>query len=455
MLILRTSISALAVAAATALIFVMPADATEGYAPPGFGARSKALAGAGVADSRDATAAALNPAGLVHVGDEITMSVSAFNPNRSFSTDGPGLLIGGPIDVDSDKPWFFIPNLAWSTRAFANPLFDVMALTVVGNGGMNTSYPTFTNDNLNFCPGGQGVFCSGKAGINLLQMVMSVAVAKQIAPGISVGVAPMMALQSFDAHGTDLFAGFSTTGNVSGNRNDWSVGGGVRAGIEIEPRKGFRIGVSGTTPIWMQDFEKYDGLFAQAGGFDIPASLQAGVAIDVTPALTLMFDWRYIWYGSIDSVGNPMSNILGCPKLASPLNPANEFCLGGASGPGFGWNDINVLKFGVEYRANEKLTLRAGYAWNEQPINKADVTFNILAPAVTQHHITGGLEYDLGGGYHVELAGMYAPNVSVSGPEFFNAEFGGPPQHVKLEMSQYEVTVGVKYKFNEAMAPLK
>ncbi|MGD9669740.1 MAG: OmpP1/FadL family transporter [Hyphomicrobiaceae bacterium] len=382
------------------------------------------------------------------------MSLSAFNPNRSFSTDGPGLLIGGPIDVDSDKPWFFIPNLAWSTRAFANPLFDVMAFTMVGNGGMNTSYPTFTNNNLNFCPGGQGVFCSGKAGINLLQMVMSVAVAKQIAPGISVGVAPMMALQSFDAHGTDLFAGFSTTGNVSGNRNDWSVGGGVRAGIEIEPRKGFRIGVSGTTPIWMQDFEKYDGLFAQAGGFDIPASLQAGVAIDVTPALTLMFDWRYIWYSSVDSVGNPMSNILACPNVGlGGTDPSS--CLGGSHGPGFGWNDINILKFGMEYRANEKLTLRAGYAWNEQPINKADVTFNILAPAVTQHHITGGLEYDLGGGYHVELAGMYAPNVSVSGPEFFNAEFGGPPQHVKLEMSQYEVTVGVKYKFNEAMAPLK
>ncbi len=459
MLNLRTSISMLAVAAATAMTFgsASPADATEGYMPPGFGARSKALAGAGVADSRDATAATLNPAGLVHVGDEITMSVSAFNPNRSFSTDGPGLLIGGPIDVDSDKPWFFIPNLAWSTRSFANPLFDVMALSVVGNGGMNTSYPSFTNASY-FCgaaPQPAGVFCSGKTGINLLQMVMSVAMAKQIAPGISVGVAPMMALQSIDAHGTDLFGGFSTTGNVSGNLNDWSVGGGVRAGIEISPMRNVRLGVSGTTPIWMQDFEKYDGLFAQGGGFDVPATLQAGIAVDVTPALTLMLDWRYIWYSSVDSIGNPMGNIMGCPKLANPANPANQFCLGGANGPGFGWNDINVIKFGAEYRANEKLTLRAGYAWNEQPINKADVTFNILAPATTQHHITGGLEYDLGGGYHLELAALYSPNVSVRGPEFFNAAMGGGPQNVKLEMDQYEVTVGVKYKFDEAAAPLK
>lgn len=454
MLILRTSISALAVAAATALIFVTPADATEGYAPPGFGARSKALAGAGVADSRDATAAALNPAGLVHVGDEITMSVSAFSPLRSFSTDQPGFLLD-QVDVDSDKPWFFIPNLAWSTRAFANPLFDVMAFTMVGNGGMNTSYPTFLNDTpfCNLVGNTQGTFCAGKTGINLLQMVMSVAFAKQIAPGFSVGVAPMMALQSFDAHGTDVFGSLSQTGHVSGNLNDWSVGGGVRAGIEIEPRKGFRIGVSGTTPIWMQDFEKYDGFFAQRGGFDIPASLQAGIAIDVNPALTLMFDWRYIWYSSVDSVGNPMANLLGCTQGA----PVEAGCLGGSQGAGFGWNDINVLKFGVEYRANEKLTFRAGYAWNEQPVNSADVSFNILAPAVTQHHITGGLEYDLGGGYHLELAGMYAPKTSVTGPEFFDKYFAAnpDPQNVKLEMSQYEVTVGVKYKFNEAMAPLK
>ena len=441
--------------AAAACLIAPPASATEGYSAIGFGARHKALAGAGAADSRDATAASLNPAGLTHVGDEIVMSVSAFNPERGFSTDRQGFLLDD-ISVDSDKPWFFIPNFAWSTRKFANPLFDVMALSVIGNGGMNSSYPTFQQTS-DFCGGVvQGVFCTGKAGINLLQMVMSVAFAKQIAPGISVGVAPMMALQGFDAHGTDIFANASLTGRVSGNRNDWSVGGGLRAGIELEPRKGFRIGISGTTPIWMQDFEKYDGLFAQGGGFDIPASLQAGVAIDVNPALTLMFDWRYIWYSSIDSVGNPMANLGGCTFGA----PTEAGCLGGSQGAGFGWDDINVLKFGVEYRARPGLTLRAGYAWNEQPVNKADVSFNILAPAVTQHHITAGLEYDLGGGYSLELAGMYAPNTSVRGPEFFDqnaAGFGGTStgQNVKLEMHQYEVTVGVKYKFGEDYAPLK
>lgn len=448
---LRISISALAVAATTAFISITPADATEGYSAIGFGARYKALAGAGVADSRDATAASLNPAGLVHVGDEIVMSVSAFSPRRSFSTDGPGALLDGPLDIDSDKNWFFIPNLAWSTRAYANPLFDVLAFTVVGNGGMNTSYPAFTN-NSGFCAGPppQGAFCFGKTGINLLQMVMSVAMAKQIAPGISVGIAPMMALQSFDAHGTDLFGNFSTTGNVSGNRNDWSVGGGVRAGIELSPMHNVRIGIAGTSPIWMQDFEKYDGFFAQSGGFDIPASLHVGLAVDLNPALTVMFDWRHIWYSSIDSVGNASTNISGCIFATDPTQ-----CLGGSNGPGFGWKDMDAFKFGVEYRANEKLTLRGGYAYNTQPIRSRDVSLNILAPAVTQHHITAGLAYDLGGGYTLELAGMYAPNVSVTGSELFNDLVGPGGQNVTLEMHQYEVTVGVKYQFGAGSEPLK
>lgn len=439
----------MALLAGTAITASNPAAATEGYAAIGFGARYKALGGAGVADSRDATAASLNPAGLVHVGDEFVGSLSMFNPERSFSTSGPGAVITGPISVDSDRPWFFIPNLAISTRAFANPLFDVAAFTMVGNGGMNTTYPSFSNPSF-FCGGGgQGAFCNGTAGVNLLQLIMSVAFAKQIAPGISVGVAPMMALQTFEARGLQLFNGFSTPGGaIQNGQNDWGYGFGVRGGIELQPIRNVRIGISGTSPFRMSEMNKYDGLFADNGNFDIPASLQAGIAVDLSPALTVMFDWRRIWYSTVDSVGNPSTNLFGCTALGGP---SNSFCLGGANGPGFGWDDVDAFKFGVEYRANEKLTLRGGYAYNTQPIKGRDVTFNIIAPAVTQHHITGGFAYDLGGGYTMEMAAMYAPNVSVSGPDLFT----GPAQTVTLDMHQYEVTLGLKYRWDEPAAPLK
>lgn len=451
MSLIRTSTSLLALAATGLFAFSGAASATEGYSQNGFGARNKALAGAGVADTRDATGGSLNPAGLVHVGDEFAFSVSAFSPRRSFTGSGaPGFTPMG--EVESDRDYFFMPNLAYNTRAFANPLFDVLNFTMIGNGGMNTSYPAVFNP---ACGGaGMGVFCGaafggeGASGVNLMQMIMSVAMAKQIAPGISIGVAPMFALQGFQARGIEAFGGASLDpANLSGSRNDWSIGGGVRAGIEISPMSNVRIGVSGTSPVWMQKHEDYRGLFANQGEFDIPPSIQAGIAVDVSPQLTFMLDWRYIWFSWGDSVGNPSTNILLCGPGAAAVN-----CLGGSNGPGFGWDDINVIKVGMEYRANEKLTLRAGYAWNENPVNSRDVMFNILAPAVTQHHITGGFEYSLGNGYSLEMAGMFAPKGSVSGTEL--PGFGNPAHNIELEMWQFDITAGFKYKW-DAPAPLK
>lgn len=450
MSVIRNSSSLLALAATALVSFSGAASATEGYAAHGFGARHKALGGAGVADSRDATAAALNPAGLTHVGDELDVSVSMFSPIRGFETNangGPGFLPQGSFE--SENNFFFIPNLAYSTRAYANPLFDVLAFTMVGNGGMNTNFADVANPNCPGAPFDSGLFCDGKLGINLMQLVMSVAMAKQIAPGISVGIAPMMALQTIDVNGTNFFgaAGASVNPNgIGGGENDWSYGFGVRGGIEVEPTKGFRIGISGTSPIWMEDFNHYDGLFANRGQFDIPPSLQAGIAIDVSPQLTVMLDYRRIWYSYVDSVGDPLQNVFGCPAFGGANAQA---CFGGSQGPGFGWDDVDAIKVGLEYRMGDKLALRAGYAWNSNPIGPEDVTLNLVAPAVTQHHITGGLEYNLGNGYHLEMAGMYSPEVNVTGPNMFN-----PAQQINIHMYQYEVTAGIKYKWDNP-EPLK
>src|SRR5262245_65616285 len=74
------------------------AVATDGYFQYGYGARQKALGGASVADSRDATAAALNPAGLVDVEDPTNIALSIFRPLRGFVGSGePGLTPLGAI----------------------------------------------------------------------------------------------------------------------------------------------------------------------------------------------------------------------------------------------------------------------------------------------------------------------------------------------------------------------
>lgn len=409
------------------------AYATEGYFQHGYGARQKALGGAGAADSRDATATALNPAGLVHADNEVDVSASLFSPWREFNGGGAPATFTPIGEVESDSNLFLIPNLAASYRLSGNPFADVIAISLYGSGGLNTDYPGIAR------PGfpGPGIFQDGRLGVDLQQALLSVAIAKTIAPGLSVGIAPIVARQQIKIRGLAPFAaGSSDPANVSGNGLDVTWGVGVRGGVEWVAAPGLRFGVAGNSRIYSQPFEKYRGLFAEQGDFDIPASIQAGVAYDVTPSLTLLADYRHIWFGSIKSIAN---------------SSTNAALLGSGNGPGFGWDDVDVLKLGIEWRTSPVLTLRAGYSYATNPISSRDAEFNILAPAVVQNHFTAGFEYKWDRSWSVEFAGLYVPEETVSGVEI---PPGNPGHGVDISMYQFEGTVGVKYKFGED-APLK
>ena len=160
----------------------------------------------------------------------------------------------------------------------------------------------------------------------------------------------------------------------------------------------------------------------------------------LSPRLTVMADYKRIWYSGVESISNPSTNLF--------IGPAGA--LGGPDGAGFGWSDMNIFKLGLEFKATPDLTLRGGYSYNTQQIKARDVMFNVLAPGVVQHHITGGLMYRWSPNIDLELAGMYAPRTHVSGAEL--APFGGQP--MDISMAQFEITAGIKYRF-DSPAPLK
>jgi long-chain fatty acid transport protein len=117
--------------------------------------------------------------------------------------------------------------------------------------------------------------------------------------------------------------------------------------------------------------------------------------------------------------------------------------MGGPNGPGFGWKDIDVWKFGVEYAVDAKLVLRAGYNHSENPVSPADVTFNILAPGVITNHYTVGATWKLDAASEITFYGLYAAENEVTGPSLF-VPFGAPPTTTE-RVSLKEYTVGVGY----------
>lgn len=404
----------------SASLAATPCAALEGYFQHGYGARHKALGGAGVADGRDATVAALNPAGLVNVPSETIFGLGVFSPTREVDGAGPpGLTASG--HTESDKMYFPVPNSATSYRLGPNPFADVVAISFYGNGA-NTSYPAMARpDCLN---GGTGMFCGGRAGIDFQQVFVTVAAAKQIMPGLSVGIGPILGRQQFEAKGLGLFSSPMDVTDVS-----WGVG--LRGGIQWTPMEGVRLGAAVVSRTYMERFDSYSTLVAEQGDCDAPANWQVGIAVDVRPDVTFMLDYQRIAYASVACVGNPSTNFPGTP-------------FGEDNGPAFGWRDVDSVKFGAEWRMSEALTLRAGYSYNDSPITSRDVQLNILTPAVTKHHLTAGAEIALSRDWSLEVAGLYAPENTVSGYEVV----GDPDHRIDISTRQYELMFSLKYLYD-------
>jgi long-chain fatty acid transport protein len=183
----------------------------------------------------------------------------------------------------------------------------------------------------------------------------------------------------------------------------------------------------------MGNFDKYKGLFAGEGSFDIPANYGLGVAFTPARGWTLAADWQHIGYSGVPAVGNPSA-------AAAPLGAGN--------GPGFGWRDVDVFKLGVAWQMDAKTTLRAGYNHGDNPIRSQDVTFNILAPGVMKDHFTAGFTYALDAASELTGAFMYAPSNSVSGPSLFNAVLGpGAGGNETIRMHQYSIGVAWSRRF--------
>jgi len=155
------------------------------------------------------------------------------------------------------------------------------------------------------------------------------------------------------------------------------------------------------------------------------------VAWPATPAIQLAVDYQRINYSGVNSIGNPSTNMAQ---------------LGADNGPGFGWQDVDVWKLGVQYKYSQKLTLRAGYNHTDNPIASRDVTFNILAPGVVKDHATLGFTYTTASGNEWTMAYMHAFKNDVTGTSILPAFSGNPPSGTeKIEM--YQNSLGIQYSW--------
>lgn len=404
--------------------------ATNGYFSHGYGIKAKGMGGVGIALPQDGLAGATNPAGMAAVGDRIDFGADLFMPDRSATwTQSPAGLGSPPLGENrSGKRMFLVPDFAYN-RTFGRDM--TLGIVVYGNGGMNTAY------NRAIIPGAANATNTYS---NLEQLFIAPTWAMKVNAQHSVGVSLNIVRQTFEARGLQAFAGVSSSaGDLTDRGTDVSTGAGIKLGWTGELSSTVTLGATYQSKTRMSKFNKYKGLFAEQGRFDIPESYGLGIAVKVTPATTVAADVLHIGYGSIKSLAN-----------SSAIHPqVSGINLGTDNGAGFGWSDQTVYKFGVSHQLRPDLVIRAGYNYGKTPLNNQNTFFNILAPATVEQHLTLGATWTLANKSELSVSYMHAFSKAVNGnggdgrTGAINTTPGWP---VNLKMHQNAIGVAYGWK---------
>jgi len=385
------------------------ASATNGYFMHGYGDHAKGRGGVSVAMTDDAMGGANNPATMVWAGDRLDLGIDYFRPIRSMSRVGS-------VSADSESNNFFIPEVGYNKMLSPNMSVGV---SVYGNGGMNTDYPGGqTTCQTPATVSGLNPLCGqGRLGVDLMQLIIAPTFSYKFNEAHSLGVAPLLGYQRFKAEGLQAFASMSSDSTSLTNKGyDSSTGAGLRLGYYGKLSDMVGIGVSYATKMKMSKFDKYKGLFAEQGSFDIPENYALGITVKPVSNVEVGFEYQRINYSGVASIGNPSTN---------------AGLLGTDSGKGFGWGDVDVYKIGVNYALSQNMTLRSGYSHNKQPISGRDVSFNVVAPGVVTDHLSFGFSYKMDKASELTMSYTHAFEKSVTG-----ASIAQPGSTETIRMSQ-------------------
>ncbi|MEC5319403.1 outer membrane protein transport protein [Brenneria populi subsp. brevivirga] len=399
--------------------------ATNGYFVHGNGVKTQGQAGVSIAMPQDAIAAANNPAGTVWIGNRFDVGATLFAPDRVTEIEGNGAGANGRYNGNARRV-FLLPEFGVS-RQLSDRLG--VGVAVYANGGMNTDYKSNP-----YAAFGSG----GSAGVNLSQVFITPSAAYKFTERHAVGIALNMVYQRFSAKGLSAFANpqfSSDSANMNGRGHDNSLGVGLRLGWQGQLTDDLTLGAVWSSKIKAEKFDRYAGLFANGGSFDIPESYGVGAAYRLTPRLTLGADIQEIRYGRVRSIGNDFT--------ADSLFAGNRF--GSKNGPGFGWRDITVYKFAASYALTPALTIRGGYSHADRPIPGNQTFLNILAPGVIQDHASLGLTWNIRSNSELSVAYTHGFEKTVKGSDSIPQAFGGGESNIR--MSQNIVGVAYAWKF--------
>lgn len=372
----------LLVAALLAVLNVTASQATNGMYLIGYGAESLGRGGANFAISDRSMAINFNPAGISQLqGSHLSIGMSFLIPEMDSEN-----LINASTDAESKI--FPLPSVAYVRADQESPW--TWGIAFVAQGGMGARYKNFNS----FFGTQDEIFSE----VRFMTVIPTVAyeINEDLALGASLNVGYSdVAFRFFPE--TSFFNTAEPANSFFGIRME-PAGGlqyNLRTGLWWRPHPKFSLGLvyqtetesdfsGGNTTV---DFTGHPLLGqkvryqADVEGFTFPAQAGIGFSVRATPRWILALDIkRNFWDNAIDTI---LVQATDPDLVGAPPEVVVPFV--------FNWKDQWVFALGGDYRVNDRLTLRGGYNYGENPV--PDDTLTPLFPATVEHHLTVGLSW--------------------------------------------------------------
>lgn len=345
-----------------------------GYRVSTQGQRALAMGHTGVAVVNNAELAFFNPAGLVYLENKINISagVTGVISNISWQNTQTG------EHIEADNP-FSTPFYLYASYRATEWL--TLGLSVYTPYGSTVEYPTDWS--------GSHLVNS----IDLQAIYIQPLVSLKLSEYFSVGGGPI-----FVTGGVKFNRNLNRTlTDEEGNRSNVEIdasgvnGWGWSAGFMFNPTEDFRLGFHYRSEIILEE-ESGEAIFSNipnsplapvkngevafGAKMPMPAEITVGLSYQFTDKWLFAFDYnRALWsaYSSLDINFAP-------EEYPDSINPRN-------------YKNASTYRLGLQYQAMDNLTLRAGWYYDETPVQSG--YFAPETPRNDSQGYTGGLSYQI------------------------------------------------------------
>ena len=417
-----------------------------GHIMQGVGSSNMSMGGAATAQPIDISGALQwNPATISKFNDtELRFDIGLFFSSPELNSTVPEMDQNGQPTgnyysgtTEDDRGVSPMPALAmvWgnedSKHTFGASLFGIS--------GFGVTFPESNTNPINM-PQSMGGFGRIESDYMLLQG--GITYAYEITDKLSFGISPTINYASLELlpnpTANPTSAGYPGTDRAS------AIGFGGQVGLFYGGDTGFKAGIAYKTGQHFSDFE-FDNTYLDGStstnkfNMDYPAIFSVGLGYSAGD-FDLALDYRMVDYENTDGFSET-----GWTQTASVK--------------GFGWDNMDVISAGMQYKGIDKLPIRLGYTYSTVPIGNEVAFFNIPATAIIKNAFQIGFGYEvsesftLDAVYHhgassEETAGpLYHPSMAQNYPPYGAI----PGSEVSYEMTTDLIMVGFSYKFNKSI----